>query len=215
MACIIALGNECLTSPDDLGCLCFHYAAAGDQTVALDLICTDIACSGAFLEVALFVQDDSEVIVVYIPAEFDSLDMCERHYNRFQCAEAFGDATHYDTRLHWACSRHSAKCVRLVGDLKIERIMSRDWVFAIDFKLEFGIETPLSLLMKLSALKLIAIAQRAGADVNCILEHAWLLLFRMIRSHSVTALAYMCRFGVDVNWKSSEGWTAIHMAAQE
>jgi hypothetical protein len=36
----------------------FHDAATGNQPVALDLICTEIACSGAFIEAALFAQDD-------------------------------------------------------------------------------------------------------------------------------------------------------------
>jgi ankyrin repeat protein len=37
----------------------------------------------------------------------------------------------------------------------------------------------------------------------------------MIRSHSVTAIICLCPFGVDVNWKSSKGGTAVHIADQE
>jgi hypothetical protein len=91
-----------------------------------------------------------------------------------------------------------------LSDLNIEGIISGDCVLPIDFNLEFGIEIPLNLLVKSSALKLIPIAQSLELDVNCTLEEGWSLILRMIRSHSVTAVACSCRFGVDVNWKSLE-----------
>jgi hypothetical protein len=52
-------------------------------------------------------------------------------------------------------------------------MISGDYAPPIDFNLEFGIEIPLSLLMKSSALELILIAHRAGFGVDCILEDGW------------------------------------------
>jgi hypothetical protein len=37
----------------------------------------------------------------------------------------------------------------------------------------------------------------------------------MIRSHSVTAVNYLCRFVFDVKWNPSERWTAIQIADEE
>jgi hypothetical protein len=62
---MITVGNECLTSANEVGCLCFHYAAAGNQSVAFDLICTEIARSGAFIEAALFAQGDAWAILLF------------------------------------------------------------------------------------------------------------------------------------------------------
>jgi hypothetical protein len=62
---VIALGNECLTSADDVGCFCIHGAAVGNQPIALDLICTEIARSGAFIEAAFFGQDDAWAILMF------------------------------------------------------------------------------------------------------------------------------------------------------
>jgi ankyrin repeat protein len=102
-----------------------------------------------------------------------------------------------------------------LADLNIEGIISGDCVFPIDFDLEFGIETSLSLLMKSSALELIPTGQSPGLEENCILEDGWPLFFRLIRSHSVTAVASLCRLEVDLHWKSLKGWTTIHIADQE
>jgi hypothetical protein len=45
--------------------LCFDYAASANQPVVLDLICTEIARSGAFLEAALLSQDGAGTILLF------------------------------------------------------------------------------------------------------------------------------------------------------
>jgi hypothetical protein len=70
---IIALGNKCLTPADSIGRLCFHDVAAGNQPVAPDFICTEVARSGAFIEAALLAQDDTGPILLHIVAKDDSL----------------------------------------------------------------------------------------------------------------------------------------------
>jgi hypothetical protein len=126
------------------------------------------------------------------------LEIFQWYYRRFHCAVAFGDVIHCGSPLHWVCSRHSAKCVQFLADLNIESIISGNCVLPIDFHLEFRIETPLNLLMISWARKLIPIAQSAGPDVNLMLEDGWPLLVHIIPSHSITAIACLCRFAVDV-----------------
>lgn len=198
---------------DDKGRYAQHFAARNGELEALEIL-EAASQSNSFFET----EDGHNRTILHYAAEGDHIDIFHWVYHKYGDS-LFDGKSGFGTPLHRACINKAMRCFEFLADLNIQVLAENPHtpksLLPIDFNCVWMTRSPAMWLHMQKGMELIPIGQRAGLDLNCPNANGWSLIYYVIRTGTEDEIEYLIRNGAGVNVHCQNGWTPLHVAAQE